>query len=370
MKKKHIAMLISSLNKGGSERVLVNLAEYFYGRGYEVTVVTQYRTENEYEISGGIRRVFSEITEEEKGKGRISNFLKRFFKLRGIWKREKPDLILSFIGKNNMMAIMTSRFLGIPTIVSVRGEPAEEYYSRLLRAAAAVLFPLADGVVLPVEKSAEFFPKPVRRKVICLKNPLNPAFVRKRYEGEREKKIVAVGRVDANKNHEMIIRAFAEVADRYPDYRLEIYGEGELRTSLQVLVKELGLEGRIILPGSISDVAEHIYRASIFILSSYSEGMPNTLIEAMALGIPSVSTDCPCGGPAELITNGENGFLIEPGNQGELQDILQKLMDDDQLAMKVGKNAAKLQEELNPETINKLWEEYFSRFIPVRNEVI
>ena len=188
MKKKHIAMLISSLNKGGSERVLVNLAEYFYGRGYEVTVVTQYRTENEYEISGGIRRVFSEITEEEKGKGRISNFLKRFFKLRGIWKREKPDLILSFIGKNNMMAIMTSRFLGIPTIVSVRGEPAEEYYSRLLRAAAAVLFPLADGVVLPVEKSAEFFPKPVRRKVICLKNPLNPAFVRKRYEGEREKK--------------------------------------------------------------------------------------------------------------------------------------------------------------------------------------
>ena len=94
------------------------------------------------------------------------------------------------------------------------------------------------------------------------------------------------------------------------------------------------------------------------------------MIEAMALGIPSVSTDCPCGGPAELITNGENGFLIEPGNQGELQDILQKLMDDDQLAMKVGKNAAKLQEELNPETINKLWEEYFSRFIPVRNEVI
>ena len=221
-----------------------------------------------------------------------------------------------------------------------------------------------------MEKSAEFFPKPVRRKVICLKNPLNPAFVRKRYEGEREKKIVAVGRVDANKNHEMIIRAFAEVADRYPDYRLEIYGEGELRTSLQVLVKELGLEGRIILPGSISDVAEHIYRASIFVLSSYSEGMPNTLIEAMALGIPSVSTDCPCGGPAELITNGENGFLIEPGNQGELQDILQKLMDDDHLAMKVGKNAAKLQEELNPETINKLWEEYFSRFIPVRNEVI
>ena len=96
MKKKHIAMLISSLNKGGSERVLVNLAEYFYGRGYEVTVVTQYRTENEYEISGGIRRVFSEITEEEKGKGRISNFLKRFFKLRGICIGKIRILLVDF----------------------------------------------------------------------------------------------------------------------------------------------------------------------------------------------------------------------------------------------------------------------------------
>lgn len=363
MKKKHIAMLISSLNKGGSERVLVNLAEYFYSRGYEVTIVTQYRTENEYEISGGIRRVFSEITEEEKGKGRAANFLKRFMKLRGIWKHERPDLILSFIGKNNMMAIMTSRFLGIPTIVSVRGEPAEEYYSRLLRAAAAVLFPMADGIVLPVEKSVEFFPKSVRRKAVCLKNPLNPAFIRERYEGEREKKIVAVGRVDANKNHEMIIRAFAGLAEKYPDYRVAIYGEGELRPALLKTAKELGLENRVFLPGSISDVAEHIYKASIFVLSSYSEGMPNTLIEAMALGIPSISTDCPCGGPAELIKNGENGFLIEPGNQKELQDILQKLMDDACLAEKVGQNAAKLQKELNPERINRMWEDYFCKFL-------
>ena len=109
MKKKHIAMFISSLNKGGSERVLVNLAEYFYSRGYAVTIVTQYKTENEYKISDGIRRIFSEITQEEMGNGRISNFFRRFAKLRGIWKKERPDLILSFIGKNNMMAIMASR---------------------------------------------------------------------------------------------------------------------------------------------------------------------------------------------------------------------------------------------------------------------
>lgn len=363
MKKKHIAMFISSLSKGGSERVLVNLAEYFYSRGYEVTIVTQYRAENEYEISGGIRRLFSEITEEERGKGRISDFLKRFSRLRSIWKREKPDLILSFIGKNNMMAVMTSRFLHIPVVVSVRGEPAEEYYSPLLRAAANLLFRFADGIVLPVEKSADFFPKAVRKKAVCLKNSLNPAFIRKRYDGEREKQIVAVGRVDANKNHEMIIRAFAGLAERYPDYNLVIYGEGELRLPLLRMVEEMGWKDRIFLPGSISDVASAIHKASIFVLSSYSEGMPNTLIEAMALGIAPVSTDCPCGGPAELIEDGRNGYLIEPGNWKKLQDILQKLMDDPELAKKVGENASKIQEQLNPDLINQMWEDYFKKLM-------
>lgn len=363
MEKKHIAMFISSLNKGGSERVLVNLAEYFYSRGYRVTIVTQYKTENEYGISDGIRRVFSEITQEEMGNGRVSNFLRRFSKLRGIWKKERPDLILSFIGKNNMMALMTSRLLHIPVVVSVRGEPAEEYYSPALRMAAGVLFRFADGIVFPVESSINFFPKAVEKKAVCLKNPLNPAFIRKVYDGEREKQIVAVGRVDANKNHEMIIRAFAGLAEKYPDYSLMIYGEGELRPSLLRMAEEMGLKDRVFLPGSVADVASAIYKASFFVLSSYSEGMPNTLIEAMALGIPSISTDCPCGGPAELIEDGVNGFLIETGNWKKLQDILQKLMDDPDLAKKVGGNAAKIQEMLNPDRINKMWEDYFYKLM-------
>ena len=175
--------------------------------------------------------------------------------------------------------------------------------------------------------------------------------------------IVAVGRVDANKNHEMIIRAFAGLAEKYPDYRLVIYGEGDLRPSLLRMAEKMGLKDRVRLPGSISDVASAIYKASFFVLSSYSEGMPNTLIEAMALGIPSISTDCPCGGPAELIEDGVNGYLIEPGDWEKLQDILQKLVDDPRLAQKVGENAAKIQETLNPDRMNKMWEDYFCKWL-------
>lgn len=361
MEKKHIAMLIGSLNKGGSERVLVNLAEYFRLRGYKVTIVTQYKTENEYTLSGGIDRILSDITKEETGRSRTVNFLKRFFKLRHIWQEKEPDLILSFIGKNNMMAILTSRFLHIPTVVSVRGEPKEEYYSPLLKLSARLLFCFADGIVLQTAASMEFFPKTVRKKAIVLKNSLNPAFIRETYTGERDKEIVAVGRIDANKNHEMIIKAFAAIADKYKDYRLIIYGEGELRLPLLKMTEELGLEEQISLPGSISDVAETIYKASVFVLSSYSEGMPNTLIEAMALGIPCISTNCSGGGPAELIEENENGILVEPGDWKKMAENLQKLISDKEYAAKLGRNAAKIKDKLNPDIVNGAWEEYFSK---------
>ncbi len=361
--KKHIAMFISSLNKGGSERVLVNLAGYFYQRGYAVTIVTQYRMENEYETDGGIRRLYSEIPEEEIGRSRVINFMKRFRRLRRIWKKTKPDLILSFIGKNNMMAILTSRFLHIPVVVSVRGEPKEEYYSKTLRRAAAVLFPMADGVVLQSRRNIDFFSQTVRKKAVILPNSIHPAFMREVYAGEREKKIVAVGRIDANKNHILIIRAFAALAEQYPDYELFIYGEGELRFRLTEQVKEMGLQDRVHLPGSISDVADAIYKASVFVLSSNSEGMPNTLIEAMALGIPSIATDCSGGGPAELIEDGVNGLLTEVDNWEQMEENLQKIINDEKFAKKLSKNASKIKEKLNPDLINAKWEDYFCKIM-------
>ena len=260
-----------------------------------------------------------------------------------------------------MMAILTSRFLSIPVVVSVRGEPKEEYYSRFLRGAAMLLFPMADGVVLQSRRSADFFSQSVRKRAVILPNSIHPAFMREVYAGEREKKIVAVGRVDANKNHMMIIKAFASLAERYPDYELVIYGEGELRSRLLEQVREMGLQDRVHLPGSISDVADAIYKASVFVLSSNSEGMPNTLMEAMALGIPSIATDCPCGGPAELIEDGVNGLLTEVDNWKKMEENLQKIMNNKKFANKLSRNAAKIQEKLNPDLINAKWEDYFCR---------
>ena len=354
----HIAMLIGALTKGGAERVMVNLAGYFADKGYRVTMVTQYQKENEYPLNEKVKRVISDITDDEVTGSRLINFLRRFKKLRNIWKSEQPDVILSFIGKNNMMAVLTSLFLGIPVAVSVRADPEQEYYNSWMKFMARHLFAWAGGVVLQTRRCFDFFPKKVQKKAVILKNPVSRDFFRERFEGEREKEIVAVGRIDENKNHEMLLRAFAGLAHEFPAYRLVIYGEGDCRERLTALAGEMGLSDRILFPGSTDHVADAIYKARVFVLPSNTEGVPNTLIEAMVMGLTVISTDCPCGGPADLIKDGVNGLLTPVGDVDKMKENLHRLIKDVQMADRLGKAAVKTGESYQPQRVYREWESF------------
>ena len=355
---KHIVLFISALRKGGAERVMVNLADYLHRNGVRVTLVTQYICEEEYALPAGIPRILSEITPQEETGSRIGDFLARYRKLRRIFMELAPDCILSFIGKNNIMTLLCTRFTGIPAVVSVRGEPKSEYYNCPMRFLAKTLFACAAGVIVQTGAARDFFPPVIRKKAVILKNPLNPAFVRERRTERPDGRIVSVGRVDANKNHALILRAFARIAPEFPDASLVIYGDGEKRRELIGKAQELGLSDRVQFPGAVSDVAEKIRTASAFVLSSGHEGMPNALIEAMCLGIPSISTDCPCGGPRELIEDGVNGYLIPVGDEEALADRLRRIFSDEEGAERMGKQAALLLEEYRPERVNAEWMDY------------
>lgn len=358
---KRIALFINSLQKGGSERVMANLAEYFHGRGYEVILVTQYKRENEYGISPQIRRVYSEPEEAELQGDRLKNFITRFKKLRGIWKSYKPDVVLSFLGKNNLMAIATAMFLPVRTAVSVRGEPTMEYEGRLMQLAAKFMFRFADGAVFQTRQALAFFPKAVQKKSVILPNPLSPQFLNRRHTGARENIIAAAGRLDENKNHAMLIHAFDKIAAEFPQVKLVIYGDGGLKAELQALIDSKGLSDRVTLAGSVADLADRICSARIFALTSNTEGMPNSIIEAMALGIPVVSTDCPCGGPAALIENGTNGILVPVGDAFALSDAFRLILTDTELAQRLSDNAYKTSEGFAPEKVNKEWEEFLMK---------
>lgn len=360
---KHVAFYIGSLHKGGAERVFVNLAEFFLQEGYRVTMVTQYKKENEYDLPDGVERVISDITQTELNNSRIANFYNRVRKLHCIWKETKPDLVLSCIGKNNFMAVVTTMFTKTRPVVSVVGEAGEEYPNRLMKMLANFLFPHAAGIVLQTERSRYFFNKKIQKKAVVLPNSLNPDFIKPRYEGVREKRIVSVGRMDANKNHEMMIRAFASLADKYPEYTLTIYGDGELHSYLEELAGQLGVADRVFLPGVIPDVAARIEKASVFLLTSFSEGVSNALIEALASGLGVISTDVPSGGTVELMEDGVNGLIIPAGDRKALEQAMDRLLGDPVYLEKLGREAARIQERLAPERVNRQWQEYFEEIM-------
>lgn len=361
--RKKIAFYIGSLRKGGAERVFVNLAEYFQGEGYRVVMVTQYQKEEEYDLPDGVERILSEIEEEKVSPSRVLNFLRRLHKLHVIWREQKPDLVLSCIGKNNFMAAVTTMGTKTKAVVSVVGEAKEEYPTRGMRVLADVLFSHAAGVILQTERSRGFFCRKVGERAIILPNSLNPAFIRPRYEGVREKEIVSVGRMDANKNHEMQFRAFAALKDKYPEYTLVIYGDGELRTYIEETADRLGIAGQVSLPGVVPDVAARICRSSLFLLTSYSEGVSNALIEALALGLPVIATDVPSGGTEELMEDGVNGLVIPTGDQEALERAMDRLLGDPAYADRLGREAARIQERLAPERVNPLWRDYFEKIM-------
>ncbi|MCR5558725.1 MAG: glycosyltransferase [Butyrivibrio sp.] len=398
--KPHIAMYIGSLQKGGAERVMVNLADYFFEKGYKVTLVTTYLAPEEYEVKhaawkvvpagaeravqvcdpdenpawvdpdggekGGIKRVFSALLKEEQ-EGRLKNLKKRKDKLTGIWKELRPDLVLSFIGKNNIMALSTATREDIKVVVSVRADPDMEYYDMSLKTGMLATFGKAAGIVVQTTTARKWFPIHLRRRCTILPNAINPAFIRKRYVGEREKSIVMVGRLDENKNQSLVMEAFAEVLKRgYTDYQLRLFGDGPDMIKLRHLAINLGIEKNVSFVGVVSNVAEHIEKTSLFILASKQEGMPNALIEAMSLGLPCISTDCPCGGPKDLIISGENGLLVPVDDKDAMVNAILKVLSDKEFADKLGQKATKVQDKYDPKVANEKWEKYFERVLDGR----
>ncbi|MCR5503135.1 MAG: glycosyltransferase [Lachnospiraceae bacterium] len=363
-----IGMMIGSLSRGGAERVLLNIASDCRSKGHEVFIVTQFRSEEEYTVPEGIERIVFGLTPEEETGSGLKNLRLRVKKLRNVWINKKPDVILSFIGKNNFMAIRTGHSLGIPVVAAVRAIRDMEYYTPAMRILADRYLGRAERVVFQSRDNLEAFSGSVKRKAVILKNPIDRSFFEKIWEGERERRIVSVGRVDKDKNHRLLIDAFAAIiaGGEAEGWTLEIYGDGELREELVSYIESLGLADRIFMMGRTQDTAESIKKAGVFVLPTNCEGYPNALIEAMILGIPCLSTDCPAGGPRELITHGTNGLLTPVGDLQKMKENLQFFINNRQERNRIGENAKKTAAIYSPETVLGEWEKVLTEAAKAR----
>ena len=258
--------------------------------------------------------------------------------------------------------ILKSKFK-IPIIISIRNDPKEEYKSNLYNRLMKKYYPQADAIVYQTEEAKNFFRNIIGNNVIqeIIPNPINEEFIERPYKGIRKKIIVTVGRLQEQKNHKLLIDAFEKVSNQIPDYKLVIYGDGNKKQELETYIKSKNLLDKVMLAGNTKEVKKHIYDASLFILSSDYEGMPNALMEAMALGLPVISTDCPCGGPKFLIDNGKNGILVKVKDVEAMSKAILKVLENKNYADYLSMNASKIAETLNPTKINNEWKKIIEK---------
>lgn len=350
---KKIIIYVNSLNRGGAERVSVILAEYMKRKHVQCILVTECIRENEYNVPEGVKRI--SIGADKR---KYLNFFRNVLKLRKILKKEAADIMLIMDIPGCLLAIPASRGLNIKVIVSERNDPYHFPGKKIVVILSRKLMKLANGFVFQTKDAQSFYEKKLNNKGIIIYNPLENEKLPNVYLGEREKSIVSVGRLSPQKNQKLLIDAFSLISNKFPEYNLIIYGEGELRNKLETYIKMLNLENKVLLPGNIPNVLNTIKSKSLFVLTSDYEGMPNALIEAMSLGITCISTDCPCGGPKSIIENEKNGLLVPVGNAEMLSQKIAYCLTNKVEAKKMGKEAVKIRKKMDMNIICSQWYNY------------
>lgn len=394
--KKKILMVMPVMKGGGAERVASLLLNEFYKNGYDCEfLLTSTKKDDvinrDLDLDIPINSVF-----HNKKNGLffrtlelISSLLCKPFEILGInvpacfaylsffsqyhteikALKEKlmnePDTkVISFLQPSVPMTLIAAKNLPNRVIVSERGDPKRLLKKRYGYNFIKKYYQRADAVVFQTNDAKSAYPDNISAKGTVIFNPINDKLPEP-YFGEREKYITTFCRISRQKNLPMLVEAFADFHKEFNDYRLKIIGEPQNdddRASLnetKALADKLGITDYIdYLPFS-AQVHDLIIRDAMYVNSSDYEGMSNAMLEAMAIGMPVVCTDCPIGGAKAVIENGRNGMLAKVGDPKDFADAIIKVLSDKELAESLSLNAAKIRDELSLENISRKWKELF-----------
>ncbi|HKL42455.1 MAG TPA: glycosyltransferase family 4 protein [Clostridia bacterium] len=357
---KTILFIISSLGFGGAERVVSELANYFSKEDIKVSILLISNNNISYDIDLNVKIIYG--SNQIDGKNRISDFFSRINLIRKYVKLIQPDITISFLSAINIYSCLAIGFSKKKLIVSERNDPKRSPAQKIKRLVRNIVYYLSDGYVFQTDEARNYFSSKIKNKGVVIANPIKPNLPDV-YNGVRAKKIVAVGKLEEQKNHSLLIKAFKLIADDFKDYKVEIYGEGQERNKLEKLISELNLNNRVLLMGRNNDVHERIKDASLYVLSSHYEGMPNALMEAMALGLPCIATNCSGGGPKTLITNRVNGILIKNDGEVALSKEIAFVLQNAQISKKLSNEATLVRNDFSIDIIGGLWLDYITKII-------
>ena len=353
---------VSNMNVGGAERVVMTLANQL-NKDMEIVVLTDSVGTHEFQGETDFRRINLNYQVAASKIMRAFRKIGYLYRMRQVCLEEKPDVIVSFSIECGLRIQTALKGTSIKQVITVRSNPALDYQNESQIAAITRKLSGIQGFVFQTQQQRDFFPKEIREKSCIIFNPLNEEFLQKKEQVQKQKEVITVGRLTRSKDHKMLLRAYNKLAEEFPEYRFLIYGNGELCTETEEYRQTLKHKDQIYLCGETQNVKECLNKAEVFVLSSSNEGMPNSLMEAMAMEMPVVSTDCPCGGPAALIQEGINGFLVPVGDDEMLAQKISVLLRNQKLAFTIGKNAGKIKELCSGEYIAKQWIDYLRKII-------
>lgn len=343
---KDIIMVTGSMIRGGAEGVLASVANGLAQRGWKIHIVSILFDQCDYVLHPSIEY----ISIAKPQNNQILDTPRMVGSLRKVIKELKPDVVISFMVTINIVTWMSTRGLNVKYIPSERNDP-DKGVNGLIKLLQDKAYGAADVVVFQTTRAKEFFSYKIQQKGVIIPNP-----VKKMPEASsiKSKRIVTVGRLENQKNQKLLIDSFKEIYDDNKEFSVEIYGDGSLMRTISDYIKQIGLEGIVRLCGKVENIPEKIRDAYMFVLPSDYEGLSNALLEAMAIGLPCITTNC--AGSDDAIQDGVNGLIVPVRDQNAMVKAMRRLLDNPSEASDMGIKARQSMDRYNYDYIIDQWE--------------
>jgi GalNAc-alpha-(1->4)-GalNAc-alpha-(1->3)-diNAcBac-PP-undecaprenol alpha-1,4-N-acetyl-D-galactosaminyltransferase len=354
-----LTLISSSLEVGGAERVISIIANYWSARGWKITILT-FDDGSEppfYDLNKGID--YRPLGIENRCGYKLSAVgpnLRRIRILKKAIVASRPNVVISFGNRTNMMTLLACWGLKVPTIVNEHVHPAFGGLSKACQLLQKWSYHRASLITVQTHSGLSFFPSVQGYRTCVMPHPVaipsSETIDSQLYTDDRY--VLAIGKLSPQKGFDLLIKAFAQVCDPHPEWTLTILGEGEMRSELEDLCLQLGLRDRVFMPGVVKNIDLHLRKADVFALTSRFEGFPVTLCEAMACGVPVIATDC-LSGPREIIHNGIDGLLVVTENVDALASGLDLLMSDPVKRQYLSHHAPSVLNRFGVEPVMAMW---------------
>lgn len=342
--------------KGGTERTVANLANHFI-KDYDITIVTNIKSKVEYKLNKKIKVIQIDKTNKQKEKLPFKLITKtskkRTKKLKEIIKEEKPDIIIALLPEPTIRVLTLKKyFKNIKIIAAVRNHPNSEFRSIIGKAIRDKYYKKADQIIVQDKHYIKYFKKNIRSKIRVIPNYISEEFL-KETNAKKKKIIMTASRLEKQKNIPLLIKSFSNLNSKYKDYKLIIYGEGKQKSKIEKIIKKKKLNNRVIIKEPVNNIEKKLDEATLFILPSNYEGMPNILLEAMAKGLPVITTNS--SEAIQTIINNKNGIIVKKNNEKDMVKNIEYLLENKEIRQKISKEASKIKNKYKKEKIIKEW---------------